>query len=215
MNTPVGPKWREGLVSPALDIAQTTDSPLLVLAGPGTGKTFTMMRRAARLLEEGTEPRRILVCTFTRTAATDLKKSLTELGVCGADDVRAITIHSFCFGLLARAAVMEITGRAPRPLLHFEERFMVNDLCGGGFGGVRDCGRRLKAFDAAWSRLQSDEPGWPDDPIDRAFQQQLIAWLRFYKAMLIGELVPEALAYLRNNSEARNNLGFVQVRPIH
>lgn len=208
---PIGPKWSEGLVSPALDIAQTTDTPLLVLAGPGTGKTFTMMRRVARLLEGGSVPRRILVCTFTRTAATDLKNSLTTLGVEGGNEVRAATIHAFCFGLLSKSAAMEITGRVPRPLLQFEERFLVNDLYGGGFGGVRDCGRRLKAFDAAWARLQSDEPGWPQDPVDRAFHQQLMAWLRFYEAMLIGELVPEALMFLRNNPVARVELGLEHV----
>jgi len=208
---PIGPKWSEGLVSPALDIAQTTDSPLLVLAGPGTGKTFTMMRRVARLLEEGVVPRRILVCTFTRTAATDLTNSLIALGVDGGDEVRAATIHAFCFGLLSKSTVMEITGRVPRPLLQFEERFLVNDLCGGGFGGIRDCGKRLKAFDAAWARLQSDEPGWPQDPVDRAFHQQLMAWLRFYGAMLIGELVPEALSFLRNNPAARVELGLEHV----
>ncbi len=211
MNAPIGPKWSEGLVNPALGIAQTTDSPLLVLAGPGTGKTFTMMRRVARLLEEGTEPRRILVCTFTRTAATDLENSLNVLGVEGGSEVRASTIHSFCFGLLSRSAVMEITGRVPRPLLQFEERLLINDLCGGGFGGVRDCGRRLKAFDAAWARLQSDDPGWPQNPIDRAFHQQLMSWLRFYGAMLIGELVPEALSFLRNNPAARVELGLEHV----
>lgn len=211
MNTPIDPKWSQGLVNPALGIAQTTDSPLLVLAGPGTGKTFTMMRRVARLLEEGTEPRKILVCTFTRTAAADLKNSLNALGVEGGNKVRAATIHSFCFGLLSRSAVMEITGRVPRPLLQFEERFLVNDLCGGGFGGIRDCGRRLKAFDAAWARLQSDEPGWPQDPIDRAFHLQLMSLLRFYGAMLIGELVPEALSFFRNNPATRVNLGLEHV----
>jgi len=195
-------RWDEGLTGTALKIAQTNASPLRVLAGPGTGKTFSMMRRVARLLQQGVKPGKILVCTFTRTAAADLKKSLAALGTPGARDVNAYTIHSFCFGLLSRAEVMEITGRTPRPLLAFEERFMVEDLKSTQFGGVRECSRRLKAFDAAWARLQSDDPGWPQDATDRAFHQTLISWLRFHQGMLIGELIPETLHYLRSNPAA-------------
>ena len=51
--------WQEGLEGTALDIAATEDSPLRVMAGPGTGKTFAMKRRVMRLLQEETDPRRI------------------------------------------------------------------------------------------------------------------------------------------------------------
>ena len=47
------------------------------------------------------------------------------------------------------------------------------------------------AFEAAWARLQSDEPGWTQDPVDQEFEAALIAWMKFHKAMLIGELVPK------------------------
>ena len=58
--------WNDGLDGAALHIAASDASPLRVRAGPGTGKTFTLMRRIARFLERGTAPERILVCTFTR-----------------------------------------------------------------------------------------------------------------------------------------------------
>jgi superfamily I DNA/RNA helicase len=154
----------------------------------------------ARLLEVArAEPDRILVCTFTRTAVGDLVKALRELGLKGANKVVAGTIHSFCFRLLSRKAVLESTGRVSRPLLRCEERFMQEDLARCGQGGLRELGRRLKAFNAAWARLQSDQPGWPRDPVDRSFQINLLDWLRFHQAMLIGELVPQALRYLREN----------------
>jgi len=50
-----------------------------------------------------------------------------------------------------------------------------------------------------WARLQSDEPGWPVDPVDRAFERELAAWLQFHAAMLVDELVRETLTYLRDN----------------
>ena len=45
--------WDEGLQGQALQIAATPNSPLCVVAGPGTGKTFALMRRLTRLLEVG------------------------------------------------------------------------------------------------------------------------------------------------------------------
>jgi DNA helicase-2/ATP-dependent DNA helicase PcrA len=50
-------RWDENLEGPAKRIAAIDHSPLRVLAGPGTGKTYAMMRRVARLLEEGADPR--------------------------------------------------------------------------------------------------------------------------------------------------------------
>jgi len=194
-----GFRWDDGLVGPARRIAELNHTPMRVLAGPGTGKTFALMRRVARLLQDGATPNRMLVCTFTRTAARDLEGELVRLGVEGVDDVRAGTLHAFCFGLLGRDEVLEATGRVPRPLLRFEERFLLEDLNGDGFGGIRERDRRLQAFNAAWARLQSEMPGWPEDLIDQAFHRELVGWLRFHQAILIGELVPEALRYLREN----------------
>src|SRR5262245_28432089 len=151
------------------------------------------MRRLARLLEEGAVPEQVLLSTFTRTAATDLKAAVAALDAPGAHSVRASTIHGLCFGLLSRNEVLIATVRVPRPLMDFELRFLLKDLSGAGFGTIHDKRRRLKAFEAAWARLQDDEPGWPADPIDRAFQSALLDWLNFHRAMLIGELVPEAL----------------------
>jgi DNA helicase II / ATP-dependent DNA helicase PcrA len=65
--------WNDNLAGPALRVASVRASPLRVRAGPGTGKTFALMRRLARLLEEGAVPEQVLLSTFTRTAATDLK----------------------------------------------------------------------------------------------------------------------------------------------
>jgi DNA helicase-2/ATP-dependent DNA helicase PcrA len=108
--------WDDELTGVAHNIAACKKTPLRVLAGPRTGKTFALMRRVARLLEENMNPKRILKCTFTRTAATDLKNSILELGIEGAEEVEAKTLHFFCFGLLAKADVLALIGRSPRPL---------------------------------------------------------------------------------------------------
>ncbi|HUU41388.1 MAG TPA: ATP-dependent helicase, partial [Desulfatiglandales bacterium] len=80
-----------------------------------------------------------------------------------------------------------------------------------GLGGIRDCQRRLEAFNAAWARLQSEDPGWPDDPNDRNYHNSLISWLRFHQCMLIGELIPETYHYLRNNPNCPERTVFAHV----
>ena len=47
-------------------------SPLLIIAGAGTGKTLTLAHRVARLIEDGVPPERILLLTFTRRAAAEM-----------------------------------------------------------------------------------------------------------------------------------------------
>ena len=105
--------WHENLEGVHLEIAAETGSPLHVLAGPGTGKTFAMMRRVARLLESGIEPSDILTLSFTRTAALDLRGQLALLDCKGAPEVRASTLHSLCFALLNEKAVFELTAESP------------------------------------------------------------------------------------------------------
>ena len=69
----------------------------------------------------------------------------------------------------------------------------------GRFGANRDMTKRIRAYEADWARLQHEKPGWPVDALDVQFHHLLTAWLRFHRGMLIGELVPEALRYLREN----------------
>jgi len=193
-----GPEWNRGLAGTPLAIAATNAQFLRVQAGPGTGKTYAMMRRVMRFLEEGIAPDRILVCSFTRTAADDLARSLVALGAPGVERVQAGTLHSFCFSTLRSGPVLQATGRVPRPLTDFETRFLLEDLAGGA-GGFRVAEQRLLAFGAAWARLQTEVPGWPADPVDRQFHNALLAWLQFHGGILIEELVPLTLRYLRDN----------------
>ncbi len=200
--------WNTDLQGKALIIAQTDDSPLRVMAGPGTGKSFAMKRRVARLLENEADPRRILAVTFTRTAASMLVSDLRALGVPGCESIGCGTLHSFCFRLLSRQDVLQQLGRNPRPLITFADKgvaqFEASPLLAdimrlGRFETKRDCTKRIRAFEAAWARQQDQQPGWPQNGTDREFHRNLINWLIFHKAMLIGELVPEALRFIKSN----------------
>ncbi len=110
-----------------------------------------------------------------------------------------------------RNDVLASTNRVPRPLMEFEQRFLLEDMQRGDFGSIHEKRKRLKAFEAAWARLQDEQPGWSKNATDKAFQNALLGWLRFHQAMLIGELVPETLRYLRNNPMARDFDQFTKI----
>ncbi|WP_281762812.1 UvrD-helicase domain-containing protein [Pseudodesulfovibrio nedwellii] len=70
---------------------------VLVMAGPGTGKTQTLMGRIERLINEGGNPKRILALTFTRRAAQELRDRMKSLRGDTAEMPQAGTLHSLCF----------------------------------------------------------------------------------------------------------------------
>ncbi|MCA3088298.1 MAG: ATP-dependent helicase [Rhodocyclaceae bacterium] len=75
--------------------------PLLVLAGPGSGKTATLTARVARLVEQSRgESYRILCLTFTRKAAAEMRERLLKLVPDGKDRVQLTTFHSFATDIL-------------------------------------------------------------------------------------------------------------------
>lgn len=88
------------------DAVQTTDGPVLVLAGAGTGKTHTVIERIAAILRKGTPPERILAVTFTNKAAGELKERLRKRLGQKVDlrEMLACTFHSLCVRILRRDA---------------------------------------------------------------------------------------------------------------
>lgn len=76
------------------------EGPLLIVAGPGTGKTRTLAHRIARLVEGGVSPRAITAITFTRRAAGELRERLASLLGGDAERVDTTTFHSLGLALL-------------------------------------------------------------------------------------------------------------------
>src|ERR1700744_2754361 len=97
--------------------------PLLVLAGPGTGKTTTIVSAVAERIERrGIDPGRILVLTFSRKAAGELRDRITaRLGRTTSEPL-ALTFHSYAYALVRREVVL--AGEQPPRLLSAPEQLL-------------------------------------------------------------------------------------------
>jgi superfamily I DNA/RNA helicase/RecB family exonuclease len=104
--------------------------PLLVLAGPGTGKTTTIVEAVAARIDAGVDPEQILVLTFSRKAAAELRARITARVARTIREPLARTFHSYAFGVLRRAAMLR-GDPPPRLLTSAEQDAVVAELLRG------------------------------------------------------------------------------------
>ncbi|WP_435820554.1 ATP-dependent helicase [Micromonospora purpureochromogenes] len=153
------------------EIIGHTDGPMLVVGGPGTGKTSTLVEAVAARVAEGVDPERILVLTFARRQATDLRHRI-EARIAGSgqfpENRRAAssppagsrtatgaarvvreplvrTFPAYAFGLLRRAAA-ERGEPSPRLLTGPEQDLIIREL-----------------LDVVGEEPGDDPVGWPED----------------------------------------------------
>ncbi len=94
----------EGLNQAQKEAISAGDGPVLVLAGPGSGKTRVLTHRIAYLVEQGIPPWRIMAVTFTNKAAREMRHRVEELLGGGLKGARMGTFHSVCAYILRREA---------------------------------------------------------------------------------------------------------------
>ncbi|TGB08315.1 ATP-dependent helicase [Streptomyces palmae] len=129
-------RTRPGRVTPpVLDAAQRAvvdhrTGPLLVLAGPGTGKTTTLVEAVTERVRRGADPERLLVLTFSRKAAVELRDRMAaRLG--GVRAPRATTFHSYCYALVRAYQDADLFADPLRLLSGPEQDVVVRELLAG------------------------------------------------------------------------------------
>ncbi|MFH9179116.1 ATP-dependent helicase [Streptomyces albogriseolus] len=137
---------------PPLDAAQRPvvehgSGPLLVLAGPGTGKTTTLVESVAARIARGGDPERILVLTFSRKAAVELRDRMA-LRIGAARAPQATTFHSFCYALVRAHQDSDLFVEPLRLLSGPEQDVTVRELLAG---------------QVDLERLGLSHVRWPDD----------------------------------------------------
>ena len=118
-------------------VVEHPGGPLLVLAGPGTGKTTTLVELVAdRVESRGLRPDQVLVLTFSRKAAEQLRARLVARLAGAAGAPTATTFHAFCYGIVTAFADPEAYGQPPVLLSAPEQdvriREMLHDPLGTG-----------------------------------------------------------------------------------
>ena len=93
----------EGLNPAQQEAVRTVEGPLLIVAGPGSGKTRVIAHRVAYLVKNvGVPPRRIMAVTFTNKAANEMKERLLHLAAAAVPDLTLGTFHAICARMLRR-----------------------------------------------------------------------------------------------------------------
>jgi ATP-dependent DNA helicase UvrD/PcrA len=161
-----------------------------LLAGPGTGKSATLVALIDRLLADVPAPR-IRLLTFTRAATGELAKKVSAQPAAAAE--RPSTIHSFAISVLLRNPG---TGGFPEPLRiadDWENDNLIRPTLARRAGvGVRELDRLIREMAAAWESLEPDEDVRIDPQVRARF---LGAWdehRQVYGYTLLAEL-PYAL----------------------
>ena len=92
---------KSGLDEYQQNAVQNENKQLLIIAGPGSGKTTVLTRRIAYLInEKNINPENCLAITFTRRAAQEMRERLNKLLTSGVEKLNIHTFHSLCFSIL-------------------------------------------------------------------------------------------------------------------
>lgn len=185
----------------------STAQAILVVAGAGSGKTRVLVHRIARLIHSGIPASSILVLTFTRKAARELKSRLaTLIGEKESRPIWAGTFHAISYRMLAKWGEKigyQTTGGRSITIITPEEReILIGNI-------VRDYDYSGKKEDIASAFSELAHRGtWPDDPDLARIIREYHAQLRECNALDFDQILlevhrlfnecPEALAYYRS-----------------
>jgi superfamily I DNA/RNA helicase len=178
-----------------------------LVAGPGSGKSFTIEDRVAWLLQNNTQADRLFAISFTNASAQDLKFRITQYcqtqGQLG-EQVSVTTMHSLAMRMLRSAGLLQRFPAAPMVLDHWEVRnIFIEEFCRPLGMNVSRADQVRRDREAFWSTGNYNPPNYipPTPAITSQERDRLSDFLtRFeqvYSCILPGEIVRECVDQIR------------------
>lgn len=191
----------------AQDAAAHDPAPQIrLLAGPGTGKSFSIGERIKWLIDRGVSPDTIWAISFTNASTEDLREGIEKYcaAVSKIEQLRISTLHSLALTLLAKGGKLTIFPASPRVLDEWEQRHVFDEELAADRGcGIRRS-RELRAhFEAKWSTGAPPLPfiSAPTQPIGAGEEAGFLSFYnnttQTYCCLLPGEAVRKCVDYVR------------------
>jgi len=192
-------------------------SPLRVLAGPGTGKTFSLAHKIKHLLENHKVPsEHIYTLTFTTLAAAQMRERLEKVGIAANKMPWAGTLHSLALGLIKKHPTETGVNSNCRPLSKYEHSVLLKDVIADlavkghkvGFKGPY----RIENFHKAFLKKKSGAglPAWVTNAqMTRTydeFEKRYDEALRFYNGIDWQEVIAKAVELIENVEVVRKSI---------
>jgi superfamily I DNA/RNA helicase len=174
------------------EILNSKAKRICVIAGPGTGKTKgVLIPKTETLLKSGAPPEQILLLSFSRLSALDLKNRVHA-------KVGASTVHSFCLSFLLSENNHDIRSRLESLVFDFEEQSLICDLK-IQFPTVHknELKQMLKEYKAGWATAQQDS-ALEHNNDERKFKYAVMNWLKEHRAALLGEIMYSGLELIKH-----------------
>ncbi|MGH9071912.1 MAG: ATP-dependent helicase, partial [Acidimicrobiales bacterium] len=149
-----------GLSAAQREAVQATEGPVLLIAGPGAGKTLTLVHRTLHILRSGlAQPHEVVLCTFTEKAAFELRDRLrTTAGAAGYDaDLSALrigTIHGVCNTFVDRYRHLTPLGNGYEVLDELTQVLFIFEHFADIVGASDQAGRYLGRWATKWTAIE-------------------------------------------------------------
>lgn len=197
------------------NVAHEINSPIRLIAGPGTGKSFTIQERVSWLLQNGVAPDTIFVISFTRASSVDLQGRIYDYcrkqGHPSPEEVCVSTLHSLALRALRLARLLTTYPAYPTILDDWEVKNIYDEEFsimarkrneGQGYTPGR-CGEIRHDYEAYCGTGQWVPPGviQPIPPITQAERNEYSNFhtsrVQIYSCVLPGEIVRQCVEYMR------------------
>lgn len=177
-----------------------------LLAGPGTGKSFSIGERVTWLLANGVDPKSVWAISFTNAATNDLRQGIFKYcrEVARVDEMHVATLHSLALTLLAKGGMLNYYPVRPRVLDGWEQRHIFDEELAIALRvGIVRCAELRTHFEAMWSTGAPPLPfiSTPKAPITAADEGRFLAYYnrttQIYSCLLPGEAVRKCIDGIR------------------